>query len=111
MRSGDGQARGHPIMQQPPMAPMLVPFEPVTNPIAAAVAACQPMTTVTVGIPNSMIGAILGKGGSTISEFQNMSGARINVSQRDEFLPGTENRVLTICGTPIATHVRRAAID
>lgn len=81
-------------------------YEPMTNPVAMAIAACQPTTTVTVGVPDSMVGAILGRGGATINELQTVSGARITVSQRDDLMPGTENRILTISGTAVATQVR-----
>ncbi|CAM9915901.1 unnamed protein product [Scytosiphon promiscuus] len=83
----------------------------MTNPVAAAIAACQPTTTVTVGVPNNMIGAILGPGGSIISELQSLSGARINVSQRDAFMPGTENRILTITGAPLATQTAQYLVS
>ncbi|CAN0194769.1 unnamed protein product [Discosporangium mesarthrocarpum] len=39
-----------------------------------------------------MVGVILGRGGATVVEIQNMTGARIQVSQRGDFLPGTHNR-------------------
>ena len=99
---------GPPLQAQPQQhqQQVLMTMEaPVTNPIAAAVASCPPTTSVTVGVPNNMIGAILGRGGATIAELQSMSGARINVSQRDELLPGTDSRLLTISGTPMATQV------
>lgn len=96
----------------PPQAQqaMFHQYEPMSNPVAAAIAACPPVTTVTVGIPDNMIGAILGPGGATISELQSMTGARIIVSQRDEFLPGTENRILTISGAPMATQVNNSIV-
>ncbi|CAM9357621.1 unnamed protein product [Ectocarpus sp. 12 AP-2014] len=89
----------------------MFPMEPMTNPVAAAIASCQPTTTVTVGVPNNMIGAILGPGGAIISELQALSGARINVSQRDAFMPGTENRILTITGGPQATQTAQYLVS
>lgn len=91
--------------------PQVFPVEPVTNPVAMAVAACQPTTMVSVGIPDSMVGAILGKGGATINELQSLSGARITVSHRDSLMPGSENRILTITGLPMATQVRRKGLN
>ncbi|CAM9943788.1 unnamed protein product [Ectocarpus sp. 13 AM-2016] len=126
---GDGQPRGYPAMavppqqqhqqqqqQQPQQQPQqqqlgMFPMEPMTNPVAAAIASCQPTTTVTVGVPNNMIGAILGPGGAIISELQALSGARINVSQRDAFMPGTENRILTITGGPQATQTAQYLVS
>ncbi|CAN0384471.1 unnamed protein product, partial [Ectocarpus fasciculatus] len=89
----------------------MFPMEQMTNPVAAAIASCQPTTTVTVGVPNNMIGAILGPGGAIISELQALSGARINVSQRDAFMPGTENRILTITGGPLATQTAQYLVS
>lgn len=94
-----GVPRGYP-------SPQMFAYEPMTNPVAMAIAACQPTTTVSVGVPDNMVGAILGRGGSTINELQSVSGARITVSQRDDLMPGTENRILTISGTAMATQVR-----
>ena len=101
----DGSPGGFMAMPPPPPQQAMFQFEQMSNPVAAAIAACPPLTTVTVGIPDNMIGAILGPGGATISELQSTTGARIIVSQRDEFLPGTENRILTISGAPMATQV------
>ncbi|OTF83427.1 insulin-like protein growth factor 2 mRNA-binding protein 1-like, partial [Euroglyphus maynei] len=40
--------------------------------------------TVTIYIPNSVVGAIIGRGGSTIREMMNNSGATIKVAQMNE---------------------------
>lgn len=49
-------------------------------------------------IPDSMIGSILGRGGRTLTDLQAMSGTRIRISQRGEFLPGTRDRIVSIRG-------------
>lgn len=59
---------------------------------------------VQIAVPNSIVGCILGRGGSTMLELQSNSGARIKISQRGEYLPNTENRVVTITGTVEACH-------
>jgi len=51
-----------------------------------------------VAVPDSLIGSILGRGGQTLNEMQFLSGTRIRISQRGEYLPGTRNRVVTIRG-------------
>lgn len=56
-------------------------------------------TTINLAVPDSMIGAILGRRGQTLQELQGESGARIRVSQRNEFVPGTTNRIVTVSGT------------
>jgi len=55
--------------------------------------------SVQIGVPETMIGAILGRGGSGINDLQLCSGARIEVSQRGSFQPGTTNRIITLTGT------------
>jgi len=57
-------------------------------------------TTVSIcmEIPDILAGAILGKGGKTVSEFIQFSGAKIQFSPKNEFAPGTTDRVLTIQG-------------
>ncbi len=54
--------------------------------------------TVEMHIPDSLVGSILGKGGKTILEFINHSGAKIQFSGKGEYVPGTSDRVLTIEG-------------
>ena len=54
---------------------------------------------MTVAVPDEHIGAVLGKGGRTISEIQVASGVRIKVSDRGDFIPGTRNRSVTLFGT------------
>ncbi|CAM9308752.1 unnamed protein product [Phaeothamnion confervicola] len=62
-----------------------------------------PTTTMQVGIPDNLVGAVVGRGGAKIGELRTRSGAAINISGRDDFMPGTRNRILTISGTPLAT--------
>ncbi|KAK0593020.1 hypothetical protein LWI29_029310 [Acer saccharum] len=50
-------------------------------------------------VSNSLAGAVIGKGGSTITEFQSQSGARIQLSRNHEFFPGTTDRIIMISGT------------
>jgi RNA-binding protein Nova len=57
-------------------------------------------TSVLVTIPDSLIGAILGRAGRTIAEIQVASGCRIKVSDRDDFFEGTQNRKVIITGSP-----------
>lgn len=58
----------------------------------------QSSATLEITVPDELIGAILGKGGKTINEFMQYSGARIQVSQKGEFVPGTSNRKVVITG-------------
>ena len=56
-------------------------------------------TSILVTIPDSLIGAVLGRGGRTIAEVQVASGCRIKVSDRDDFFEGTRNRKVVISGS------------
>lgn len=47
---------------------------------------------------NTAAGCIIGKGGSTITDFQSQSGARIQLSRNHEFFPGTSDRIIMISG-------------
>ena len=54
--------------------------------------------TIQMEIPDVLVGAILGKGGKTVNEFIQFSGAKIQFSAKNDFAPGTTDRVLTIQG-------------
>ncbi|KAL4381713.1 hypothetical protein AHAS_Ahas04G0161000 [Arachis hypogaea] len=47
---------------------------------------------------NSAAGSVIGKGGSTITDFQSQSGARIQLSHNHEFFPGTTDRIIMVSG-------------
>jgi predicted PilT family ATPase len=50
-------------------------------------------------VPDHVVPAILGRGGTVIKEFMDQSGANIKISQKGEYAPGTSNRVITITGS------------
>ncbi|XWS75234.1 hypothetical protein CRYUN_Cryun01aG0068200 [Craigia yunnanensis] len=50
-------------------------------------------------VSNTSAGSVIGKGGSTITEFQSKSGARIQLSRNHEFFPGTSDRIIMVSGT------------
>ncbi|UYV80134.1 hypothetical protein LAZ67_18001802, partial [Cordylochernes scorpioides] len=76
-------------------------FEQV--PVGEAIDWCHPMVVVPkkgssqVTIPNDLAGAIIGKGGQRIRKIRRESGAGITI---DESQPGSNERVITISGTP-----------
>ncbi|KAI6068093.1 RNA-binding protein Nova-1 [Aix galericulata] len=51
---------------------------------------------VEIAVPENLVGAILGKGGKTLVEYQELTGARIQISKKGEFVPGTRNRKFCI---------------
>jgi RNA-binding protein Nova len=50
-------------------------------------------------ISDNIAGAIIGKSGSAINQLQEESGARIKVSQNNDFYPNSRDRTLLILGT------------
>lgn len=56
-------------------------------------------STINLAVPDEMIGALLGRRGQTLIDLQTESGTRIRVSQRNSFVPGTRNRIVTITGS------------
>ncbi|XP_061414939.1 RNA-binding protein Nova-1-like isoform X1 [Lethenteron reissneri] len=63
-----------------------------------------------IAVPENLVGAILGKGGKTLVEYQEMTGARIQISKKGEFVPGTRNRKVTITGPPASTQAAQYLI-
>uniref|UniRef100_A0A8C5RD50 K Homology domain-containing protein n=1 Tax=Laticauda laticaudata TaxID=8630 RepID=A0A8C5RD50_LATLA len=51
---------------------------------------------VEIAVPENLVGAILGKGGKTLVEYQELTGARIQISKKGEFVPGTRNRKIVL---------------
>lgn len=49
-------------------------------------------------LSNAEAGSIIGKGGSTITEFQSRSGAKIQLSRNYEVFPGTPDRIVMVSG-------------
>jgi len=69
----------------------------------------MPNTQATqVQVPNDVIGKVIGKGGSAISEIRNNSMAKIEIAHND---PVTNMRVITITGTPEQTQMAQYLIS
>ncbi|XP_032367958.1 RNA-binding protein Nova-2 isoform X2 [Sander lucioperca] len=66
---------------------------------------------VEIAVPENLVGAILGKGGKTLVEYQELTGARIQISKKGEFIPGTRNRKVTITGSQAATQAAQYLIS
>ncbi|XP_072979740.1 protein BTR1-like [Typha angustifolia] len=56
--------------------------------------------SVTIGVADEHIGAVVGRGGKNIMEISQVSGARIKISDRGDFITGTSDRKVTITGSP-----------
>jgi len=80
---------------------------PTTNAVAAAAAAAlyeitaddQQSVKREMDVPESIVGAIIGPGGRSLVEIQQMSGVTIHISKKGVYAPGTTNRKVTICGS------------
>ena len=67
-------------------------------PAAGAAAAGQQMRTQSISIPSDMVGCIIGRAGTKITEIRRLSGSKISIAKgpHDE----TGERMFTIVGTP-----------
>ncbi|XP_039005065.1 protein BTR1-like isoform X2 [Hibiscus syriacus] len=59
----------------------------------------EKLTYIRFLVSNAAAGSVIGKGGSTITDFQSKSGARIQLSRNYEFFPGTSDRIIMVSGT------------
>eukprot|EP00271_Cylindrocystis_brebissonii_P017295 TRINITY_DN443_c0_g1_i1.p1 TRINITY_DN443_c0_g1~~TRINITY_DN443_c0_g1_i1.p1 ORF type:complete len:587 (+),score=155.31 TRINITY_DN443_c0_g1_i1:135-1895(+) len=62
-----------------------------------------PGDAVTMRVPNSKVGLIIGRAGDTIKNLQSRSGARIQVQNDREMEPGATERTVTLIGNKRAT--------
>ncbi|KAL7587512.1 hypothetical protein Lser_V15G36445 [Lactuca serriola] len=66
--------------------------------------------SVTVGVADEHIGIVVGRGGRNIMEISQISGARIKISERGDFISGTCDRKVTMTGSQRAIRVAEAMI-
>nr|XP_011469267.1 PREDICTED: RNA-binding protein Nova-1 isoform X2 [Fragaria vesca subsp. vesca] len=66
--------------------------------------------SVTIGVADSHIGLVVGRGGRTIMEISQGSGARIKISDRGDFMSGTTDRKVTITGSQRSIQVAETMI-
>ena len=66
---------------------------------------------VDIEVEENVIGAVIGPGGRSIVDLQQFSGARIQVSQKDHFSPGTRNRMVTISGPKQAVATAKYLVE
>ncbi|KAK9822677.1 hypothetical protein WJX81_007706 [Elliptochloris bilobata] len=70
----------------------------------------QQRVEVTVPVPEGRVGAVIGKGGEVISQLKSVVGVKIRISDREDFVPGTRNRKVTISGTADAVQIAQVLI-
>lgn len=66
--------------------------------------------SVTLGVADEHIGLVVGRNGRNIMEISQVSGARIKISERGDFISGTSDRKVTITGSQRAIRVAEAMI-
>ncbi|KAI3517183.1 hypothetical protein L1887_16394 [Cichorium endivia] len=66
--------------------------------------------SVTLGVADEHIGIVVGRGGRNIMEISQISGARIKISERGDFISGTCDRKVTVTGSQRAIRVAEAMI-
>ncbi|RIA91271.1 hypothetical protein C1645_126839 [Glomus cerebriforme] len=68
-------------------------------------------TTITIHIPVNKVGVVIGRGGETIRDLQDRSGARINVTPDSAASPQSNDRPVTLIGDEAAVQRAKALID
>lgn len=68
-------------------------------------------SSVTIGIADEHIGLVVGRGGRNIMEMSQLSGARIKISDRGDFMSGTSDRKVTITGSQRAINLVESMIS
>ncbi|CAI0410835.1 unnamed protein product, partial [Linum tenue] len=66
--------------------------------------------SVTIGVADEHIGLVVGRGGRNILEISQVSGAKIKISDRGDFMTGTNDRKVTITGTQRAIRAAEGMI-
>ncbi len=66
---------------------------------------------LTVPVADSRIGAIIGKKGDVINKIKFVCDVQIRVSNREDFVPGTRDRKVTISGTADAVRQAKGTIQ
>jgi len=94
-----GPGQGLPYQQHPILPPQHMAQ------LAGIMPSGPPAHAITVAVPDEHVGAIVGRGGRTITEIQQMARVRIKISDRGDFVMGTTNRKITITGPLEGTQI------
>merc|ERR1719391_1379038 len=122
-----GLATGPPLQQQQgPTVSAAVTTAAVTNgggsdhggQVAVAVSAGNAeagsgnqVDQVELEVNESIIGAVIGPQGECIVDIQQFSGARIQISKKGQYSPGTRNRLVTVVGSPKSISAAKYLIE
>ncbi len=79
--------------------PSVVGMNGIVYPEGPPMTAAPQSVHIQISIPDLFVGVVLGKRGSNIMRIQKATGARIHISPRGKFVPGTTHRAVAITGT------------
>eukprot|EP00750_Incisomonas_marina_P007902 INCI15072.5.p1 GENE.INCI15072.5~~INCI15072.5.p1 ORF type:complete len:472 (-),score=73.07 INCI15072.5:268-1683(-) len=85
------------------------PYRPHAGP-TAAFGGDGAQTMLEISVPDSYIGGVVGRGGAVITNIQNTSGARVQISQKGVYFPGTTRRIIKITGSQAQCDAAQAMI-
>lgn len=67
-------------------------------------------TEIYLQINDNFVGCLVGRSGQHLGEIRSCSGAKISISQRDQLVPGTRDRLVTVSGPFRSVHVAHLMI-
>lgn len=67
--------------------------------------------SVTIGIPESRVGNVIGKQGAIINQIKEVVNVTIRISKKGEHLPGTDQRACYISGPPDSVEIAHRLIQ
>ncbi|KAL7456224.1 hypothetical protein ACHAWC_010209 [Mediolabrus comicus] len=67
-----------------------------STPLSAYGAAPEQQVEEKIGVPNGVVGFIIGRGGENITSMQRRTGCRVQIQKEHEMAPGTAQRVITL---------------
>jgi len=82
--------------------PMNPQYHNTVSPRTMEVMQCE--CEISIAVPDTLVGSIIGKSGRSINEMFEHSGARIRVSKKGDLIEGTEDRKVSIIGSVAAVH-------
>ena len=68
------------------------------------------LATFEIAIPEIMITSVVGAGSKLITDLMQSTGARIQLSMKGDYIPGTYNRKLTIAGPILSVQAAQMVI-
>ena len=63
-----------------------------------------------IGVPNGIVGLIIGRGGESITSMQRRTGCRVQIQKEHEMAPGTTQRVITLTASTVEAIAQCRAI-